>query len=266
MSRFSERLGHGSRLLVDRFADQGGTLTALPGEEGGIWPGPPWTILLAEQVGQWLLDETSGNRIDTVGDNDLVISGAVESNNGHSRLTVKTQNMACVPASGLLDPTTKAYAISLWFKFSGSAPNYWPTICEIADPLDQEDVLALSWAYTTGSGYTINDLFAKPAFNSSPSGKITFAGTTWASLCASWHNVVVGWSAADSKGFFALDGSIQRVSMSAPNAMSATAGLCIGVPTWDDSAPGDYSQLRCWSRGLTDAEIALIVANPPEGT
>lgn len=208
-----------------------------------------WDGLLNGLVSYWKLDEVSGTRYDSVGDNDLTDNNTVGSTGDAmdgAAASFVTANSEYLTGNS---PFSDVTSFSLWFKTSQSAD--YPTVFW-HNPGDNNPPLGV---YFTSS----NTLIGRCTTSDNVQNEITVA--TGAND-GNWHHLMGWFDPDDKKGYFSLDGATPVATAAHSVATLRTSGvtaLSIGYFLYV-LFQGQVDEVAIWDRVLTEDERAELYA------
>lgn len=196
-------------------------------------------------VGYWWLDETTGNAIDQISSNNLVVSGAVPNQTGKYSTCYSFDGSNDILSTGgnvsALVPSN-ALTVSAWI--NTSATGYFG-ICGV-------------WAYNTG-GYFISVESTKLRFwvGSSSSTNALITGNTNINTGTFVH--VVGVYNGSNLTIY-VNGSSDATPVNYSSGISASAKFCIGDNDATGNIPfnGRIDDVRVYNRAFTSSEVTSL--------
>jgi hypothetical protein len=219
-------------------------------------------LTTAEKVGlvsYWNLDEVSGDRADSHGDNDLTDNNTVGSviNAGDAMDGGAASFVAANSEYLSLGDTVlpESFTVSAWFKYSSASDTY-PIIFYAADSWYSSVQIAV---YGGNAGGDVRVLIGD-GLGGYQQGVITAP----ASLYDGWHFIVAGYDITDRKAFIQLDGGAEVKS-----AALVTDRYASPTPVWigggqvgdtPNRMSGVVDEVAIWDRVLTADERTELFA------
>jgi len=212
----------------------------------------PLSTLLDGLVSYWALDETSGTRVDAVGENDLTdnnTTGYDTGVNGNAaNLVVANNEYLSNNAAAGIEAGPTGITFSAWFKTNDASQDY-------------NFLVSASDAWDTSSAGLLYQRSNKILFQLT--GGTTPVNAEVAQASTDWRLVIGWWDAGDGYPYIVLDGGDPvKGTYAAVGATSAATKLRIGAQygledpffNWN----GLIDEVAIWSRVLTEDERAEL--------